>query len=503
MRLPFPERIPLLYVFSFAALLCCAQLLEGTSGLFALYSFLFVIIAAITFNLAGGLTRTSGAYVLAFSLLGVIIGLTWKAFLGEPANSNLEAPNLTMAVYLASICAMLAAVYISRKITPKKALLGTLLKPANEQNAMLGSIITGLAIILLDALIPHEPGSVLSALAQVDHFLPLAIILGVKHEIKKSGGTRSFSVPVVIAITVSFSIGLVGFTKEGMLMPLLCWLVAASSMRYRISGYQIVFGVLATWFIFYYLVPYSQYGRTFSTNTFSGNIDVSISLLSSLGDVRTLYLQEEAAAAEEGTAGYYDTPQGFFDRLQMIGMDDKLINLTEQGHVFGLYPILADFENIVPHFIWEDKPRIYWQTMFAQEIGGILPPDDLTTGISFTPSAVGFHLARWTGILVVVPVLWIMLFTMFDSLCGDVRQAPWGLLVIPIFAHVAPEAGLDGIIYMLEFGVFGILVASFATAYIMPIIGTLAAGPEGTLLAHASSVRSVPKRLLGVHSSES
>jgi hypothetical protein len=503
MRLPFPERIPLLYVFSFASLLCCAQLLEGTSGLFALYSFLFVFIAAITFNLAGGLTRTSGSYILAFSLLGVIIGLTWKAILGEPANSNLEAPILTMEVYLGSICAMLAAVYVSRKITPKKALLGTLLKPANEQNALFGCIITGLTLLLLNALIPHQGGSVLSAVAQVDHFLPVAIILGVRHEIKKSGGTRSFSMPVIIAITASFLIGVVGFSKEGMLVPLLCWLVAASSMRYRVSGYQIGLGVLATWFIFYYLVPYSQYGRAFKANTFSGNIDTSISLLSSLGDVRAQYLQDEAATAEEGKAGYYDTPQGFFDRLQMIGMDDKLNNLTDQGHVFGLVPVLEDFENIVPHFIWEDKPRLYWQTMFAQEIGGILAPDDLLTGISFTPAAVGFHLARWTGVLVVAPVLWIMLFTLFDSLCGDVRQAPWGLLVIPIYAHLAPEGGLDGIIYTLEFGAFGILVAAFATAYLMPIIGTLAAGPESTLLAHASTVRSVPKRLLDVRSSES
>ena len=495
MRLPFPERIPLFYVFVFAALLCTAQLLEGTPALFSLFSFLFIFISAITFNLAGGVTRLSGSYVLAFSLLGVIIGLTWKAILGEPADSHLDVPILTMGIYVGSICAMLAAVYISRKLTTKRALLGTLLKPANEQNATMGCIITGIAIIALDTAIPHSPGSFLSGLHQVDHFLPIAIILGVKHRIKKSGGTQSIDVPILLAITILFIIGVNGFTKEGMLEPLLCWLVAASSMRYRVSGFQILFGGLVVLLFFYYLVPYSQYGRIFASESSPDNLATSVSLLSNPENTRSQYLQSSEEQAAEGIAEYFDKPQGFFDRLQMISIDDRLNNLTNNGHVFGLYPVWADFENTVPHFIWKSKPRIWWQTMFAQEIGGLLPVEDTTTGISFTPAAVGFHLAGWTGVLIVAPILWIMLFTMFDSLCGDVRKVPWGLLMIPIFAHQAPEAGFDGIIYLLGFGSFGIIVVAFAAAYLMPIVGTFALGPESTLLDRASSVRSIPRRL--------
>lgn len=468
--------------------------MEGTAGLFALCSFLFIFISAITFNLAGGLTRPSGSYVLAFSLLAVIIGLIWKAILGEPGDSNLEAPLLTMEIYLGSICAMLAAVYFSRKLTTKKALLGTLLKPANEQNATLGCVVTGLALIFLDIVIPHQPGSFLSALSQVDRFLPVAIILGVRHQIKKTGGRQSISAPVVIAFVVSFAIALAGFTKEGMLAPMLCWLVAASTMRYRVSLSQIVFGALTVWFVFYYLVPYSQYGRVFRTENLSGNIEASVSLLSNLGYVREQYLTEEEETAEEGQAGYYDKPQGFFDRLQMIGMDDRLNNLTNQGSVFGLYPLVADLENFVPHFIWENKPRLHFQTMYAQEIGGIIPVEDTTTGISFSPAAVAFHMAKWTGVLVVAPILWIMLFTLFDSLCGDVRESPWGLLVIPVFAHAAPEGGLDFVVYLMGFGTLTILFAAFATAYAMPIIGTLFAGPEDTLITRSSPVRSIPRR---------
>ncbi|MEO6981926.1 MAG: hypothetical protein ABI072_02285, partial [Edaphobacter sp.] len=144
MRLPFPERISIFYVFGFAALLCIVQLLEGTFAPFALCSFLFILIAGVTFNLAGGFTRPSGSYVFFYAVLGIIVGLVWKAVLGEPADSNLLVPFVTIRAYLGSICAMFVAIYISRRLTPKRPLLGSLLTDANMQNATIGCMIVGM-----------------------------------------------------------------------------------------------------------------------------------------------------------------------------------------------------------------------------------------------------------------------------------------------------------------------------------------------------------------------
>ena len=495
MRLPFPERIPLIYVFCFAILLCAAQILEGTAVLFTLCSFLFVLIAALTFNLAGGFTRPSGSYVFFFAVLGVIIGLCWKAILGEPADSNLDAPMVTIRVYLGGICAMFAAVYMSRKLTPKRAFLGALLTPQNMLNATIGCMVTGMLIIVLVTAVPHESGSILSALSQVDRFLPMAIILGVIYQIRKSGGTSSINLPVLLSFATVFISGLIGFSKEGMLTPIFCWIAAAASLRYKLSLPQVIGGIVAAILIFQFLIPYSQYGRVYKTDSFTENVSTSFSLLSNLEFVRDQNAKLETESSEGANSGYYNTPQGFFDRLQMIGMDDALINFTEQGHVFGLSPIWADFENLVPHFIWPDKPRLYYGTLYAQEIGGIIPEGDTTTGISFTPTAEAFHLARWVGVLIIAPIIWTLLFTLFDSMCGDVRKSPWGLLVISIFAHAAPETGISGPIYLLGYGAVGILFAALAAAYAMPIIGTLLAGPENVTIRRISRVRSVPRRL--------
>jgi hypothetical protein len=151
------------------------------------------------------------------------------------------------------------------------------------------------------------------------------------------------------------------------------------------------------------------------------------------------------------------------------------------------------FGNLVPHFIWPDKPELVGGNTYAHEIGG-LSEDDTTTGISFSPSGEGYHLARWYGVLLVAPVLWIMLFTLFDWMCGDAQTAPWGLLAIVIFAHQAPEGMLEGVVYCMGYIAFGIIVAALSAAYFMPIVGSLIKGPERVALQPGGGVRSIPRR---------
>jgi hypothetical protein len=71
-----------------------------------------------------------------------------------------------------------------------------------------------------------------------------------------------------------------------------------------------------------------------------------------------------------------------------------------------------------------------------------------------------------------------MLFTLFDSLCGDVRKSPWGLFIVLLFAHVAPEGGLGILIYTLGFATAGILFAAVVGTYLMPPLGEILIGPN-------------------------
>src|SRR5437762_171863 len=233
--------------------LCIIQLAQGTNPTFALACFAYILVATIAFNVAGGFSRASGAFIFFNSVLGVIGGLCVKAYLAEPADSNLLSPLLTIGVYLFGMFMMLVAVYLSKRARPKQALLGRMITDSNMQTATVGCLVAGILMNFAGYIIPGGNGSVLSALNQLNRFFPLAIILGVINTIRRSGGTRSVNLPVVLAAVLMFIVGVLGYSKEGMLAPFAAYLMAAASQRYRMSRTQIVVGALAILFVFRYL----------------------------------------------------------------------------------------------------------------------------------------------------------------------------------------------------------------------------------------------------------
>jgi hypothetical protein len=497
-RLPFPERVPLTPVCGFAAALCALQLYQGTALGFSVCCFLFILIVAKAFNVAGGLTRPSGGYIFSFAVLGVIIGLVWKAVLGERADSNLAVPMITIEVYLCAACSLLLAAYVSKRLTPEKGLLDSFLPDDKMQSAAVGCMAVGVALAVIFALIPPpEPGTFLSALNQLNRFLLLAVFLGTIHTIRSSGGTRSMNLPALISAGAFFTTGVLIFSKEGIISPFLCLVLAAASQRYKVTPGQILAALLWGFFIFQYLVPYSQYGRNFHTDSILGNVDVAIPMLMDLGHVRDEFEKTQAGEDEQAAWGYFNTHQGFMDRLQMISVDDELNALTERGVVPGPYvPLLLYFQNLLPHFILPNKVQWGGGNLYARQIG-FLGAEDTGTGISFSPAGEAFHLARWGGILIIAPILWIMTFTLFDSLCGDTRKSPWGLLIILVFAHVAPEGSLGILIYTLGYGAFGILFAALTVSYLMPLLGEVLSGGNKKIvrLQASNPIRSSPNRI--------
>jgi hypothetical protein len=494
-RLPFPASVPIVPLFFFALTLCAIQISQGTHSIFALGCLFYILVAGHAFNVAGGFTRTSGAFVFFNSVLGVIVGLCVKAYLGEPADSNLFSPNLTIGVLLAGMCMMLVAIYLVNRVVPKRAILGRMVTDAKMQNATVGSLIAGVLLTIALQVIPSSSGSVLSALNQLNRFFPMAIVLGVINTVRRSGGRRSVNLPVLLAGFLMFSSGLFGFSKEGMFAPFLSWILAIASQRYKLSRAQAIGAVLATIFVFRYLVPYAQYGRTFREETGAASYSTVISLLSNLGQVRRDYLATSADSYEERILGYYNNPQGLFDRLQMISIDDALINRTVQFGTFGYYPIIEAFENLVPHFIWPNKPVLLSGNIYAHEVG-ILGEQDESTGVSFSSTSTAFHLGGWKGVFLLAPAIWFLLFFVFESLCGNVQETPWGLLVVVLYGHSAPEGDIGNMVYDATYAAFGIVFAAIVGSYVAPLIGTLFIGPEGIELRRGTSVRSIAGRLL-------
>lgn len=484
MRIPFPERIPLLYAILFAFLLLVGLLLNGTGSLFAAMVFVFAIVATVAFNIAGGFTRPTGAYVFFFAVLVALLGLVIKVIVWEPAELLLHSPLTTMAAYTGAMCSMLAAVYISRKLSRKHGLLQDICSTEDMKLAAIGCTVGGIVIPILAAMVEASGNELLLPIAvasrQFNRFLQMAIILGTTYEINSSGGKRSYNLPVIIAAIYTLYDGLLlNFSKEALFTPPLCWLISGAALRYRFSLVQ-VGGVLVTFMLFsYYLVPYSQYGRTFKDPlaTYSQKVETSISLLGNLGDVREKYLEEERGIvrAEDGT-WFFKNSMGLFDRLTMFGIDDALNTVTDEKGEYGMSPYFFYVVSVIPRVLWKNKPSIGYGNVFAHEIG--FNPEDTTTGISFSPVAESYHEAKWFGVLLVEPLVWIVMFTVMDSLCGDTRKSPWGILVVAMYAHVAPESGIEGLFYAMTYGALVVCIVAFFAAYVMPLLASFITPPK-------------------------
>jgi len=470
MRIPYPERIPLVGAASFAGLLVVAQLLRHTDPVFSALCFVFIMLATIGFNLAGGLYTPAGAYIFFNAVLTLIVGLIVKVFVNEPADSNLTFPILTIAVYTLGMLAMLSAAYVENRLRPQRPLIVKLFPLAGLRNVYVGSVILGIALKaywLTDPLI--SPGSPLLALRNNDSLLPFALILGVIYTVVSTNGKRSLTPGLAILFFVTTALGLLTFSKQVFFTPVFCWVLGAAVSRYRLKPMNFV--VIPVIFVlgFYYGTPVEQVGKGMErTGSIVKDVGVGIDLILHINRTRALY--EADSVSGYGIASYYNQPEGLFDRLEMVSMDALLIAQTEREGPFGLKPVIEGWENLVPHFFWPGKPIPYYGNVYGHQIG-ILSLDDFTTSVSFSATADAYHEAEWVGVLVVESLCFAIVFVVISWAVGSVRDHPAVLLLIVTLAHSAPEAGMTGTILLISLTlvVFGI---AFACRYILPVVAS-------------------------------
>jgi hypothetical protein len=478
-RLSLPTRISLPKTFVFASLFFCVQLFEHTNFFFSLLYFAFLVLSVIAFNFAEGFTRLTGAYIFWYSMLIVIVGVTWKAVVGEPADSNLYTPLLDMSLYTASMVMLLVVAILNKKMDFRSLGIGGGLSGTNLNYtaAGLGCLIVALGINFADDLFGQASGGIVSALVQVNVFPQLGIILATIGAIKDSGGRRSTNAISIMALAFFSFFGVISFSKQQMLTPMVCWIIGAFYSRLKVRFIHVVA------FIFMVVVSFGFVSQLSASRDLAEDLDIGgrIKLVGYFvthwGELREHVRGQEEEQNVGGVRGYYDKAQGsLIERLSMIPPDDALFAYTAQGHYEGIDPVVSYFANLAPHFISPNKQVRYSGNYYDHEMGRGLAADDFSTGISFSPVAEAYHCEGWGGIFWLLPLLWIMLFTSVDFIVGDMTKYPWGLMVVVWFAHAAPETLLGGIIYFIGYGNFGMMLAIIMVTRMAPVLGALFIG---------------------------
>jgi hypothetical protein len=483
MIIPYKDRLKAKPVIIFAVLVFLVQQFEHTDITFSVLTFAFIVISALAYNAGGGLSFPSGAYICFNALLTAIVGITFKLFLREPGESNLLAPNVTLLAYCVGMILMGCAAALSHRLRPKRALLPNV-DIETMRYAALGSLLLGALVQLVTQRGAAEEGTFASALHQLNYLPRMALIFATVYQIAKSGGKSNTNWIVWSAGLFMFVYGVIGFTKEGMFVSVVTWLLTCVLYRFNFKWKQLaICGIfaLAAQFI---LVPFSQYGRRSRMDSSNGVSQAmaaqsAIDYLKDPLGTRALYLDEVESLDTSGSPHLYTSQQPFMERLSMLPVDDYLIAYTNQGNVFGLYPTYAAYINVVPRFLWKDKPSIGFGNVYAHEID-MLSPDDTTTGISFSPIGDAYHQATWFGVLLVFPIVTFLYFFITDSLTGSVRDSPYALLPIALAAHAAPEGMMGGEVYLQTYGAFLLIVIVFLSKYVLARFTRLAMGGDRT-----------------------
>jgi hypothetical protein len=483
MRIPLVQSFRVKHAILFAFALFIAQQLEHTSLPYSGLCALYILLSCLAFNAAGGFIYPSGSWVFFNATLVVIVGITYKAILGEVGESNLRDPNGTMLMECGGMLVTGLVAALARKFTPTRGFLAGMAYGEPMKKAAIGAFLLGTAIQLMSFGIV-ENGSFFAAVRQINHFSEMAIMLATFYQVKKTGGRQSTNWIVWASSLWSFAFnGLLGFSKQGLLVAPVSWLIAAIVAGHNFPRKQIL-GILLGAVIFQtFLVPYSQVGRNYRADapSFTENVTSAWRVLTDVQGTREIYRTDQlnAYAVDSDSAHLFDTRQGFFDRLNMVGPDDALTNYTDQGNEEGLLPTYEAFLNVIPHFIWKDKPFYYVGNQYAREIG-MIAEDNEATGVSFSPAADAYHQIGWYGIFLILPVFLLINFLVTNVLSGDVRVAPWGVLFIVVCAHDAPEGLIGDLLYDATYTAFGVVIVAYLSKYVLPIISGIITNTDRT-----------------------
>ena len=490
MRIPIPERIRARPVLIFIVLVAVAQLLEKTDITFTLLTATYISLFALGYNVGGGFYYLAGAFVFFNGTISALLGILFKIFLREPGQTNLLVPNKTMEAYCLGMAAIVLAAALSRRFIPRRGILSGVAAGESMKQAALGCLVVGITLLVLTGTSRLTQDTVVSAVSQINHFTQMGLILATSYEIHHSGGKRSSNWIVWTTGLALFFAGVFNFSKEGMFGPMLSWLIPAVVLQFNFSRKQIVGGLIVGFIVIHYLVPFSQYGRYLRKDDGGSNIVGSLGLLAHPEATRKLYLEQEVTADLEGAPHYFNQPEGIFDREEMLSIDDAIINYSDQGNFIGLEPTTGAFLNAIPHFIWKDKPEVLGGNYYGRELG-ILDPEDTTTGISFSLIGDAYHQEGFIGVALIVPFVAFVFFFIGDSLAGDTRKSPWGLLLIALSSHVAAEGLIAGVVYLSTYGVVGVILIATMAKYVLPIFGNLLTGSERTRVRRTLDFRPV------------
>jgi hypothetical protein len=463
MRIPFPKTIPLGPLLITLTAVLLVQIIQGTDPAFAILMLVAQFAAMVGFNRMGGMTHMAGAFCLFAVLPNVTVPEITHLLLGQPGDYNLQHPLVTAGVCAVFFACVMTAALVVSSIGHPVALLDKIQFSIVELQiigALACIIAASVAIKLITLSERVEDGSLLAAL---NHFVPMllavSVMLATYVRIVRTNGRSAVNWYVVLLLFGSILPGLLTAGKEGMLTPLLCWIVVVASSRYRLTwlGTLGLAAVLLVAWAFVY--PFSQNARDVvrASDSVSERAELIIQFIrdpSQFPDSTSTF----AESSEFGTA---TSKVNIVARYSLLHPDDMLIDADLRSGYTSIDRYAPALLTVVPHALWPDRPDAIHSNELGHKAGFSMSDADTETGISIGSPAMFFDVGGWIALIVYTLICFISYFFAIIRLVGSSERSIWGLVPVGTEALLAGAASPASMFYLVVsfMGTFFVMIA--------------------------------------------
>jgi hypothetical protein len=406
----------------------------------------------LAFNVLGGMNHIAGSICLFSLLSNVTVPEVAHVLALQPGDYNLPSSMTTAAVLMVFyLCVYLAANVAMAFSTPDPLFDRTHFTSFEERLISWVAPILGY-LFLGWTLIGHVEVTNGGFAAFVNHFssmlYPLSVVMATHLSLKQSEGKVAMDASVAVILVAATLPGILYASKEGMLVPIFCWLSVCAAYRYRFTTAKalVLAGALALYVLVIY--PYSQFAR--------GAVRGGLTLNDKVSAIQDYATNSKAyvpgvvhSSNTESEFGESAFANNIVARYSMLRVDALLIDGDRSKGFTGIEPHLPVFYLVIPHFLWPDRPEPITGNTIAHEIGFGLDKGDFKTGIAFGSPGLFYDVSGWLGLAVLTLLEFAFFFISVRFLVGKSTQSLWGLILIGSTANAAGTLGPSDIIATL------------------------------------------------------
>jgi hypothetical protein len=486
-------KIPITVLFGVVLFLALAQIATGTSVSFAMQVAGTLICIGLTYNTLGGLSSISGIAFSGFALDTIVISQFAKALFLEPAQKNLEAPDLTISVYFVFYISVMIGCFVFGRLRVR---LPRPVEPTTDAQADLLyviSLVIGLGATGVFEYYNAEEGGQRTQAHSIglalSSLLLLAIVMGVQARIRDTQGRHSVGIKVLIPTIVTIFFGFINTSRGRMILPAVVYALTCfvSGYKFKFKHYAAALTGIVLFQLF--ISPLALYSReSVRQEDFRGRIYQAFFVAMNIPSWTVVRQGSRGGSAAESTREeYYDRPGTFvLSRLSAIRADSNMISACAHGYHYGFEALKIELLHNLPHFLYPNKPE-FDGAAFTGRITGINPDWVDDTEAMITVVSDSFGAFGWFGVILAGLIAFPASFIIYESMF-DIRQ-PWGIVAVGGFCTVFAQVSLGGLLTSSIRTPIAIVLTSYLVGMILRMIPVK--GAKNTAIRPAAQM---PKR---------